>query len=319
MHSGNMLFVESNESNYQWQIGDFGLSQPASNSSINNEIYGVIPYIAPEIFNGALFSKESDIYSIGMIMWEFTTGCKPFSEIEHDYKLIYEIIDGKRPEITQDTPEFYANLMKRCWDSDPLKRPPIKEIRKTIGCWYRGEKKDTQLNQAEKKRLELIKLKKLGPEFTEKHPKSIYTSRAFSRSSIKSLMKSLNMKQGYISKEHEYDINTQSSSLVNKSSNIQYQDVGYANFSLNEYTSKELEFDISRQPAIDVKSTTQNASNTRHQSETYNIPLNSSISSGNSSRKRDIEESEINSQVKGKRVKTGDSLISEYLNIDFTE
>ncbi|CAI2184739.1 14723_t:CDS:2, partial [Funneliformis geosporum] len=162
----------------------------------------------------------------------------------------------------------------------------------------------------------LIKLKKLGPEFTEKHPKSIYTSRAFS---MKSLMKSLNMKQGYISKEYEYDINTQSSSLANKNSNIQYQDAGYANLSLNEYTSNELEFDISRQPAIDVKSSTQNASNTLHQSGTYNIPINSSISSENFSRKRDIEESEINSQVKGKRVKTGDSLISEYLNIDFTE
>ncbi|CAI2180799.1 4602_t:CDS:2 [Funneliformis geosporum] len=195
----------------------------------------------------------------------------------------------------------------------PLKRPPIKEIRRTIGGWYRGKKMDTQLNQAEIQRLELIKLKKLGPEFTEKHPKSIYISRTFS---MKSLMNSLNMKQEYISKEHEYDINTQSSSLVNESSNIQYQDAGYANLSLNEYTSKELEFDISRHY---VKSTTQNASNTRHQSETYNIPLNSSISSGNSSRKRDIEESEINSQVKGKRVKTGDSLISEYLNIDFTE
>ncbi|CAI2162392.1 12163_t:CDS:2 [Funneliformis geosporum] len=70
----------------------------------------------------------------------------------------------------------------------------------------------------------------------------------------------------------------------------EYQDASYANLSLNEYTSKELEFDISRQPAIDVKSTTQNASNTLHQ------------------------KSEINSQVKGKRVKTGDNLISESLN-----
>ncbi|CAI2161747.1 17058_t:CDS:2 [Funneliformis geosporum] len=319
MHSGNMLFVEANERTYQWQIGDFGLSHPANNTSINNEIYGVIPYIAPEIFNGASFSKESDIYSIGMVMWEFTTGCKPFSEFEHDIHLIINIINGKRPEITQDTPEIYANLMKKCWDPDPFKRPPIKEIRRTIGSWFYRKNKDSMIDKAEVQRLELIKLKKLGPEFTEKHPKSIYISRTFSRSSMKSLMNSLNMKQGYISKEHEYDINTQSSSLANKNSNIQYQDAGYANFSLNEYTSKELEFDISRQPAIDVKSTTQNASNTLHQSGTYNIPLNSSISSEISSRKRDIEESEINSQVKGKRVKTGDSLISEYLNIDFTE
>ena len=78
IHSGNMLFVKENDPTYQWQIGDLGLSQPANNTLSNDEIYGVIPYIAPEIFNGAKFSKESDIYNLGMIMWEFTTGCKPF-------------------------------------------------------------------------------------------------------------------------------------------------------------------------------------------------------------------------------------------------
>src|SRR5205814_4110508 len=98
---------------------------------------GVISYIAPEIFRGAAFSKESDIYSMGMIMWELTTGCKPFANVEHDTDLIYKIIDGKRPEITRDTPECYANLMKRCWDSDPLKRPSILEIKKTVSNWWR--------------------------------------------------------------------------------------------------------------------------------------------------------------------------------------
>jgi serine/threonine protein kinase len=29
----------------------------------------VIPYIAPEIFKGSAFSKESDIYSLSMVMW----------------------------------------------------------------------------------------------------------------------------------------------------------------------------------------------------------------------------------------------------------
>ena len=135
-----------------------------------------------------------------MIMWEFTTGRKPFANVEHDHKLIYEIIDGKRPEITMDTPECYANLMKRCWDSDPSKRPYIKEIRRIIGGWFRGEKKDEEFNQAEEKRLELIKLKKLGPEFTEKNPEAIYTSRALSSLISKSLsmnsMNSLDIKQG---------------------------------------------------------------------------------------------------------------------------
>ncbi|GES90711.1 kinase-like domain-containing protein [Rhizophagus clarus] len=49
-HSGNILIDSSIQENYRWRIGDLGLSQPVNNTSSNNEIYGVIPYIAPEIF-----------------------------------------------------------------------------------------------------------------------------------------------------------------------------------------------------------------------------------------------------------------------------
>ena len=162
------------------KIGDLGLSQPANNtSSSNNEIYGVIPYIAPEIFNGVKFSKASDIYSIGMIMWELTTGCKPFANVEHNIDLIYNIIDGQRPEITEDTPEFFANLMKKCWDNDPTKRPSISEVRESFNLWNKyGSTGFEQFSQAEKKRVELVQLKKIGPKSIEKsHPKAIYTSR----------------------------------------------------------------------------------------------------------------------------------------------
>src|SRR2546430_13329711 len=72
-HSGNILFDlfdnqgKTNNERRQWKIGDLGLSQPVSNTPSNNEIYGVIPYVAPEIFKGSAFSKEADIYSFGMI------------------------------------------------------------------------------------------------------------------------------------------------------------------------------------------------------------------------------------------------------------
>ena len=42
----------------QYLIGDLGLSQPANNTLSNNEIYGVVPYVAPEIFKGVKFSKD---------------------------------------------------------------------------------------------------------------------------------------------------------------------------------------------------------------------------------------------------------------------
>ncbi|RHZ49433.1 hypothetical protein Glove_521g13 [Diversispora epigaea] len=42
-----------------------------------------------------------------------TTGHRPFHGQEHDPKLILDILDGKKPEITEDTTEFWANLMKK--------------------------------------------------------------------------------------------------------------------------------------------------------------------------------------------------------------
>ncbi|POG70621.1 kinase-like domain-containing protein, partial [Rhizophagus irregularis DAOM 181602=DAOM 197198] len=181
-HSGNILSLKNDHK--KWVIGDLGLSQPADNSS-NNEIYGVIPYVAPEIFRGEVFSKESDIYSLGMIMWELTTGRKPFFNIEHDINLIYQIIDEKRPkrpEITTDAPKCFTNLMKQCWYSDPLKRPSITTIKSIVDDWYRKCKKDDDiLAKADNKRLELIESKQIGPEFTEKQDISaIYTSQPLS-------------------------------------------------------------------------------------------------------------------------------------------
>src|SRR2546430_13464852 len=57
---------------------------------------------SPEIFKGSAFSKESDVYCMGMIMWELTTGCKPFANIEHDIHLVYKILNGERPKIRSE-------------------------------------------------------------------------------------------------------------------------------------------------------------------------------------------------------------------------
>src|SRR5436305_333826 len=47
--------------------------------------------------------------------------------------IIFSILKGKRPRVTDDTPEFYVKLMKKCWDHDPENRPTAKEI---VDCLY---------------------------------------------------------------------------------------------------------------------------------------------------------------------------------------
>ncbi|RHZ61675.1 hypothetical protein Glove_346g84 [Diversispora epigaea] len=202
LHSGNILV----DDRWRWNIAisDLGFSQPASNGSKKSQIYGIIPYTAPELFRDQPYSYASDIYSFGMIMWELTSGHRPFHDQEHGPKLISDILDGKRPEITKDTPECWANLMKRCWHPDPSQRPTTLEIHRLSGefrCYdnydseeyikeYEPDKCDIWLefNEAEKKRLEMVKSKKpfvKNPGY--EHPNSRYYSR-----SLNSMLESIN-------------------------------------------------------------------------------------------------------------------------------
>ncbi|RIB18394.1 kinase-like domain-containing protein, partial [Gigaspora rosea] len=95
--------------------------------------YGVPPYIAPEIFEGKPYTKKSDIYSLGIIMWEIASGMPPFYDQNMDkYQLPLEIIKGKRPRIINGTPPEYVDLMIKCWDKDPDKRPEAGIIMKKM-------------------------------------------------------------------------------------------------------------------------------------------------------------------------------------------
>ncbi|GES78403.1 kinase-like domain-containing protein [Rhizophagus clarus] len=117
LHSGNILY------NGDIRVSDLGFCGPADKPL--NSIYGNLPYIAPEVISGKGTSFASDIYSIGMLMWEISSGQPPFINFENDYELALRIINGMRPKIIPETPLEYKKLMEQCWDADPTKRPNI--------------------------------------------------------------------------------------------------------------------------------------------------------------------------------------------------
>ncbi|RHZ58759.1 hypothetical protein Glove_368g20 [Diversispora epigaea] len=168
---GNILIITNDV--FEAVISDLGFSQRVTVNSENSnkpQMYGVIPYMAPELFRGQPYSFASDIYSLGMIMWQLTSGHRPFHDREHGPILILDILDGKRPKTTKDTPECWENLMKKCWHPNPSQRPTIDEIYQLFLDFkyycdhskYDIEKHDILLEfkKAEKKRLEMIKSKK---------------------------------------------------------------------------------------------------------------------------------------------------------------
>ncbi|RHZ89765.1 hypothetical protein Glove_11g29 [Diversispora epigaea] len=128
LHSGNILCSR----HLQWYVSDLGLSGPVDKPLNNNSIYGNLPYVAPEVFRGQIYTKKSDIYSLGILMWEVITGEIPFDEHEHSIVLQVDIINGYRPEIYKNIPQEYADLMKQCWDGNPDNRPDANTIYKKM-------------------------------------------------------------------------------------------------------------------------------------------------------------------------------------------
>src|SRR5688572_1914610 len=134
-HNGNILKTGSGSI---LSIGDLGLCKPIESFSEKSNIYGVLPFVAPEVLRGKSYTLASDIYSFSMIMWEFTTGIPPFNDRAHDLQLAPSICKGERPEIIKNIPQCYMDLMKKCWSEDLLKRSNTLDIKNTFENWYRN-------------------------------------------------------------------------------------------------------------------------------------------------------------------------------------
>ncbi|POG76693.1 kinase-like domain-containing protein, partial [Rhizophagus irregularis DAOM 181602=DAOM 197198] len=128
-HTGNILFEYGYVNRYNdTYISDMGLCGEIG-SVDKSKIYGVMPYVAPEVLRGKSYTKAADIYSFGMIMYFVATGRQPFFDHAHDKVLALGICNGIRPKLNElEAPKCYVELMERCWDSVPDNRPNAIEI-----------------------------------------------------------------------------------------------------------------------------------------------------------------------------------------------
>ncbi|CAG8795844.1 12485_t:CDS:1, partial [Racocetra fulgida] len=77
------------------------------------------------------YCKKTDIYSLGMIFWELSSGHPPFENQSNMIKLAIKVVQGDRESTIYGTSE-YRNLYIKCWDADPCKRPDIEDVHKLL-------------------------------------------------------------------------------------------------------------------------------------------------------------------------------------------
>jgi serine/threonine protein kinase len=183
-HTGNILisindkanFVKSGKPMVNLYITDMGLCGEVDNIDGSN-VYGVMPFVAPEVLKGKPYTQAADIYSFGMIMYFMATGRQPFFNYAHDSYLALDICNGIRPEINeQEAPKCYIELMKKCWNSNPDNRPNAIEIEELIELFQSRKDRNIQ-KQVEEAEENTKKLNLLSIENESAHPQAHYTSR----------------------------------------------------------------------------------------------------------------------------------------------
>jgi predicted Ser/Thr protein kinase len=107
-------------------LTDFGLAGLADELTGAEVRNGTPQYMAPEQLSGKEVTVRSDIYSLGLVLYEIFTGKRPF-EADSLAELVRAQTDTKPPSIStlvRDLDPAVERVIQRCLEADPSRRPP---------------------------------------------------------------------------------------------------------------------------------------------------------------------------------------------------
>lgn len=142
------------------KVMDFGLSRRTSEmSSVSNagEIVGTIAYLSPERFLGKLADPRSDLYSVGVVMYEVFTGTVPFKNESDDLVAVIFAHVNEPPAalrtINPAVPAPIERIVLRLLEKDPERRyasahEVIVDIRTLLGLNAPGEAPSSTVGMA---------------------------------------------------------------------------------------------------------------------------------------------------------------------------
>ena len=108
------------------KVTDFGIARAASANTINGNAMGSVHYISPEQAGGKYVDEKSDIYSLGITMYEMLTGTIPFdgeSTVSIALMHIQKNVPSVR-ELLPDVPVSIEKIVLKCTQNKEENRYP---------------------------------------------------------------------------------------------------------------------------------------------------------------------------------------------------
>uniref|UniRef100_A0A0G4G686 Protein kinase domain-containing protein n=1 Tax=Chromera velia CCMP2878 TaxID=1169474 RepID=A0A0G4G686_9ALVE len=156
------------------RVCDFGLAklQSADGSFIGVGKGGTPLYMAPEQWKGAMPTAKTDVYALGVLLWELLSGKRAWEgtglpEGRDDRRIVLRqrVLDGQRPSL-EDIPTALRPLVSCMWRQDEAGRPTAEECSQFLDCplnIFLQPSTDTLIRQVHMKNLVNVKaLLKLG-------------------------------------------------------------------------------------------------------------------------------------------------------------
>ena len=118
------------------KVADFGIARATTSSTVTytSSVVGSVHYFSPEQAKGETISPKSDIYSLGVVMYEMLTGDVPFKGETAVSIAIKQIQETPIPphELRPDIPPLVEAIVLRAMDKDPAKRFTSTELIREI-------------------------------------------------------------------------------------------------------------------------------------------------------------------------------------------
>ncbi|WP_459645939.1 serine/threonine-protein kinase [Kineococcus sp. NUM-3379] len=120
----NVLVVDQQGGPGTALLTDFGLAGVLGETSTGrtrSQLMGTPHYVAPEVLRGHRAQAPADVYAVGVVLFEVLLGWRPF-RAAHPAALMQQHLE-ERPQRPDDLPDDVWDVVERCLDKDPDRRP----------------------------------------------------------------------------------------------------------------------------------------------------------------------------------------------------